>query len=80
MGDISYSCSHRHQEANDVIFSNSLDLAMRPCSAATYGMQGRPCLVNTMTLLHKKSPDGLDEKDQYFTPPNTYDRSDFYSL
>ena len=52
---------------------------MSPCSAATYGMQGRPRPVNTMTLSLKKSPDDLEQKDQYLTPPNAYDRSDFYT-
>jgi hypothetical protein len=71
---------HRHQGANEVIFNNSLDLAMRPCSAAAYSMPGRPRPINLMTLPLTKSPDGLEQKDlSYLTPPNACDHSDFYT-
>ena len=73
------TCLHRHQEANDVIFNNSLDTAMRPSSAAVYGMPGRPCPVNSMTLPLTKSHDGPEQKDLYLTPPNAYQSSDFYT-
>ena len=72
-------CSiYRHQQATDVIFNNSLAMAMRPTNAA-YGMPGRPCPINSMTLPLSKLQDGAEQNDFYLTPPNAYERSDFYT-
>ena len=51
-------------------------MRMRPSSAAACGT---PHPLNSMTLPLKNLPDCLERSDPYLTPPNAYERSDFYT-